>query len=192
MNPRTAAAVLAVFGLLVSPAVAKEKNPCRWNAAGKYVCYDAPRTASAARPAAQRHPPAQRRPSAESAWVPGSGFPVVREAKKYIGQDARQVGLHRRTLWCAAFLNAVLKRAGYRGSGSDQAKSFGNYAPRIRGPRVGAIVWLSGRGPTGHVGVISEILPSGDLKVISGNHNNRVAEAVYPRRYARAYVMPRT
>jgi hypothetical protein len=48
------------------------------------------------------------------------------------------------------------------------------------------------RGPRGgHVGVISGIDPKGNVILVSGNHNNTVAEAVYPRRRILAYVMPR-
>jgi len=47
------------------------------------------------------------------------------------------------------------------------------------------------RGPSGgHVGVVSGIDPSGNVIVVSGNHNNTVAESVYPRGRIIAYVMP--
>jgi hypothetical protein len=48
----------------------------------------------------------------------------------------------------------------------------------------------AGGGPGGHVGVVSGIDASGNPIIISGNHNKRVAEAVYPRSRIYAYVVP--
>jgi hypothetical protein len=42
----------------------------------------------------------------------------------------------------------------------------------------------------GHVGVVSGIDANGDPIVISGNHNRKVAEAVYPRHRVYAYRLP--
>lgn len=45
---------------------------------------------------------------------------------------------------------------------------------------VGRIVVLS-RSGGGHIGIISKILPNGDLIVLSGNHNHKVAEGHYSK-----------
>ena len=47
----------------------------------------------------------------------------------------------------------------------------------LYGPQVGAIAVMSRGRNGGHVGVVSGSAPSGDPIVISGNYNDRVAEA---------------
>ena len=116
----------------------------------------------------------------------GAYSPVVAEARRYLGTNPTK----RRSLWCGAFMNLVLERSGHKRGPSDLAKSFASYGRRISGPQVGALAVMS-RGPRGgHVGVVSGIDPSGNVIVVSGNHNNTVAESVYPRRRILAYVMP--
>ena len=116
----------------------------------------------------------------------GAYSPVVAEARRYLGTNPTK----RRSLWCGAFMNLVLERSGHKRGPSDLAKSFASYGRRIPGPQVGALAVMS-RGPRGgHVGVVSGIDPSGNVIVVSGNHNNTVAESVYPRRRILAYVMP--
>ena len=108
------------------------------------------------------------------------------EARRYIGGNPTG----RRSLWCARFMNFVLRRSGHRETGSDMASSFARYGRRVHGPQVGAIAVMSrGRGG-GHVGVVSGVDHRGNPIVVSGNHGNRVAEAVYPRGRVYAYVMP--
>lgn len=116
----------------------------------------------------------------------GGGGGVVAEARRYIGTNPTG----RSALWCATFMNYVLKRAGHNGTNSNLARSFASYGRRVSGPQVGAIAVMSrGRGG-GHVGVVSGVDASGNPIVISGNHNRRVAESVYPRGRVFAYVMP--
>lgn len=59
-------------------------------------------------------------------------------------------------LKCARNVNAHLNHLGYRGTGSDMAKSFLAYGQKISGPRVGAIqVERRGRNPNaGHVQIV--------------------------------------
>ncbi len=116
----------------------------------------------------------------------GSSDTMVAEARRYIGTNPT----NRRSLWCGAFMNLVLERTGHPRGSSDLAKSFASYGTRVPGPQVGALAIMS-RGPIGgHVGVVSGIDPSGNVIVVSGNHNNTVAESVYPRGRIFAYVMP--
>jgi uncharacterized protein (TIGR02594 family) len=117
----------------------------------------------------------------------GSGWSdLVSEARRWVGTNPTG----RRSLWCARFMNFVLERAGHRGTGSDMAQSFARYGRRVPGPQVGAIAVMS-RGRRGcHVGVVSGIDANGNPIIISGNHNNRVAEVAYPRGRVFAYVMP--
>ncbi|MEA2951514.1 MAG: hypothetical protein QOJ96_1034 [Alphaproteobacteria bacterium] len=110
---------------------------------------------------------------------------MVSEARRYLGTNPTGRG----SLWCGAFMDMVLKRTGHPGGGN-LAKSYAHYGTRVSGPQVGAIA-VMGRGHGGgHVGVVSGMDTSGNPIIISGNHNRRVAESVYPRGRIFAYVMP--
>ena len=114
------------------------------------------------------------------------GSSLVAKARSYLGTNPTGMG----ALWCARFMNMVLEKSGRRGTGSNMARSFASYGSRVSGPQVGAIAVMSrGRGG-GHVGIVSGIDKSGNPIVISGNHNRKVGEAVYPRGRIYAYVMP--
>lgn len=126
-------------------------------------------------------------PSAQAPKRSALGWPVlVSEARKYMGTNPTD----RKRLWCATFMNMVLAKAGYNGTNSDAAKSFAQYGRRISEPRIGAIAVLTRGKRGGHVGVVSGIDASGNPVIISGNHNKRVGESVYPRSRVIAYVMP--
>ena len=113
-------------------------------------------------------------------------YALVAEARRYIGTNPTNMA----RLWCARFMNMVLTRTGFHGTGSDAALSFAHYGRRIYRPRIGAIAVLTRKGG-GHVGVVSGIDRRGNPILISGNHGHRVAEAVYPRQRIVAYVLPR-
>jgi uncharacterized protein (TIGR02594 family) len=110
---------------------------------------------------------------------------IVAEARRYLGGNPTGMG----RLWCARFMNLVLQHSGYRGTGSDAARSFASYGQRVSGPQVGAIAVMARRGG-GHVGVVSGIDASGNPIVVSGNNGNRVREAPISRGRIYAYVMP--
>jgi uncharacterized protein (TIGR02594 family) len=116
----------------------------------------------------------------------GSSNNVVAEARRYIGGNPTS----RASLWCARFMNMVLQRSGYRGTGSDAASSFASYGQRVSGPQIGAIAVMGRRGHGGHVGIVSGIDAAGNPILVSGNNRNRVVEASYPRGRVYAYVMP--
>jgi len=120
--------------------------------------------------------------------APSGGFGssnLVAEARRYIGGNPTGRG----SLWCARFMNMVLQREGYRGTGSDMARSFASYGQRVSGPQVGAIAVMGRRGG-GHVGIITGIDAQGNPIMISGNNGNRVREAPVSRGRIYAYVMP--
>ena len=120
--------------------------------------------------------------------APSGGFGssnLVVEARRYIGGNPTGRG----SLWCARFMNMVLQREGYRGTGSDMARSFASYCQRVSGPQVGAIAVMGRRGG-GHVGIITGIDAQGNPIMISGNNGNRVREAPVSRGRIYAYVMP--
>ncbi|KIZ34591.1 MULTISPECIES: TIGR02594 family protein [Rhodopseudomonas] len=131
----------------------------------------------------------QQQPQQQQQLQSSSGFgasAVVAEARRYIGGNPTG----RSRLWCARFMNMVLKRSGHQGTGSDMARSFAHYGQRVSGPQVGAIAVMSRGKRGGHVGIVSGIDPHGNPIVVSGNHGHRVAESVYPRGRIYAYVMP--
>jgi uncharacterized protein (TIGR02594 family) len=110
----------------------------------------------------------------------------VEEARRWIGTNPTDMSRR----WCARFMNFVLERSGYAGTGSDAAKSFASYGRRVSGPRIGAIAVMH-RKNGGHVGIVSGIDEKGNPIIISGNSVGRkVAETVYPRSRVYAYVMP--
>jgi uncharacterized protein (TIGR02594 family) len=124
-------------------------------------------------------------PSTGASPVSGSGSSLVMEARHYLGGNPTS----RASLWCARFMNMVLRRTGHRGTGSDMAASFAHYGHRVSGPQVGAIAVMTRRGG-GHVGIITGVDARGNPIMISGNNGNRVREAPVSRGRIYAYVMP--
>jgi len=132
-----------------------------------------------------RHHRQMRETVASAATFGGlGGGSLVDDARRYLGTNPTG----RRSLWCGAFMDKVLRDTGHRGGGN-LAKGYLNYGARVSGPQVGAIA-VMGRHGGGHVGVVSGVDANGNPIVISGNHNNTVAESVYPRSRILAYVMP--
>jgi uncharacterized protein (TIGR02594 family) len=113
------------------------------------------------------------------------GGDVVAEARRYLGGNPTG----RRSLWCGAFMDMVLKKTGHKGGGN-LARAYASYGRRVSGPQVGAIAVMTRGKAGGHVGVVSGIDASGNPIIISGNHNDVVAESTYPRGRIIAYVMP--
>ena len=110
----------------------------------------------------------------------------INVARGYVGTNPTK----RKSLWCADFMNLVLERSGMKGTSSSKAGSFASYGQRIAGPRVGAIAVISRGKGAGHVGIVTGIDANGNPVILSGNHNNTVAEAPYPARRVMAYVWP--
>jgi uncharacterized protein (TIGR02594 family) len=139
----------------------------------------ATRTARATRPASKPEPAAYA--------SAGAGTPHwLSVARRYKGTNPTG----RRSLWCADFMNYVLKRSGMRGTSSSMARDFASYGQRLSGPKVGAIAVLSRGRNGGHVGIVTGIEEDGRIKLISGNHNDVVGEGSYPRSRVIAYVWP--
>jgi uncharacterized protein (TIGR02594 family) len=111
---------------------------------------------------------------------------LVAEARRYLGGNPTGRG----SLWCARFMNMVLQRSGYRGTGSDMARSFASYGQRVSGPEIGAIAVMGRGGGGGHVGIVSGIDARGNVILVSGNNGNRVREAPVSRGRIFAYVVP--
>ena len=85
--------------------------------------------------------------------------------------------------WCAAAVNAWLKRAGYIGTMSLAARSFLKWGKSLnKEPRRGAIAVFN-RGTKswqGHVAICTGRTKRGYIEVIGGNQNNAVNVKWYP------------
>ena len=126
-----------------------------------------------------------------AAQVPGAAG-VLLEALRWQGRTAKQIGLPAK-LWCADFMNFVLRRAGGKGTQSRAARSFLDYGKKLDGPRVGAIAIMYRKGPNnGHVGVVRGTDGLGNPIIVSGNHGPTVMQSVYSKAKVMAYVMPPT
>jgi uncharacterized protein (TIGR02594 family) len=128
--------------------------------------------------------------SVPSADKKNSVFAIGLEALKWVGATSRQVGVPYPDLWCADFINFVLRRTGHPTTNSRAAKSFLDYGKRIDSPRVGAIVVLTRGNNGGHVGIVRGTDGAGNIIVISGNHGNKVWESPYPKERVLGYVIP--
>ena len=118
---------------------------------------------------------------------PGGGaYALVAEARRYLGKPNPT---NLKELWCGAFVDLVLKRLGYKGGGN-LASAYARYGTRVPGPQIGAIAVMTRVGG-GHVGIVSGFDSKGRPIIISGNHQRRVAEVVYPAGRIYAYVIPK-
>lgn len=140
--------------------------------------------------------PAPSPVAAPSGWFSffssGGGSSVVASARSYIGYTGDAFG--RSTLWCARFMNVVLNKNGYTGTGSDWAKSFEHYGRPAPPAAVGSIAVMN-RSGGGHVGIVSGVTARGDPILISGNSggvrgNRTVTEGVYSASRIIAYRWP--
>jgi len=81
--------------------------------------------------------------------------------------------------WCAAFVGAMLERAGYRGSRSLAARSYLRWGQKLVTPRLGCIVVLQrGESWQGHVGFFVR-KDANNLLLLGGNQRNRVSYEPY-------------
>ena len=135
---------------------------------------------------AQKHAAKAAKAAADTSIFPSfGGGDLVSEARQYLGRNPTG----RSSLWCGAFMDMVLKKTGHKGGGN-LARAYASYGRRVSGPQVGAIAVMTRGKGGGHVGVVSGVDASGNPIIISGNHNDTVAESTYPRGRIIAYVMP--
>jgi uncharacterized protein (TIGR02594 family) len=108
---------------------------------------------------------------------------LIARARADIGKTARDLGMHRLTLWCSEYLRRLTGASDV----DDRARSWETRSKVA--PGVGVVAVLS-RGQGGHVGIVSGFDDGGNPKIISGNHYGRVGESVYPRSRVIAWVIP--
>lgn len=81
--------------------------------------------------------------------------------------------------WCAAFVGAMLHRAGVKGSGLLAARSYLNWGKALQKPTQGCIVVFQ-RGSSswlGHVAFFVRTNPDGTIQVLGGNQGDKVSYA---------------
>lgn len=158
-------------------------NKCR----AKKLITHTPKTANAKSPV-RKYELAASTPSPRST--------VYAEAARYVGFTERRnteslallTGVNpRRTPWCAAFVNAILNRKGYRTTNSNTASSFKSYGVKVIKASKGDIVVIRSRisGSGVHVGIFSEYKVIKGVKyvgVLGGNQDNMVQVTYYPAR----------
>jgi uncharacterized protein (TIGR02594 family) len=98
--------------------------------------------------------------------------------------------------WCAIFVNACLKEAGFPGSGSPAARSFENHPnfTQLTGPVAGCIVtrWRTSiSSGLGHVYFYLGTDADGTYRALAGNENDQVLEYNEDPRYVTGFWFPK-
>jgi uncharacterized protein (TIGR02594 family) len=92
--------------------------------------------------------------------------------------------------WCAAFVGAMLRRAGYKGTGSLMARSYLDWGTKLDKPQRGCIVvFKRGAPPAGHVAFVDEWTAT-TVRCVGGNQSDAVTVATYPRVNVLGYRWP--
>lgn len=88
------------------------------------------------------------------------------------------------TAWCAAFVGAMLRRSGYKSTGSLLARSYLKWGEEVKeGDYQAGDIAIFKRGNSswqGHVGFISAVMGD-NLMILGGNQSNQVNEKPYPK-----------
>lgn len=122
---------------------------------------------------------ASRRSFQTVAGAYGSSTDLIGRASRYLGANARQLGLPPR-LWCADFMNMLV-------GGTDRRAA--SYLRRGRPAPYGCTncVAVTGRRGGGHVGIVKGYDNRGNPILISGNHSRKVGVGTYARSRVLAY-----
>lgn len=78
--------------------------------------------------------------------------------------------------WCAAFVGAMLRRAGYSGTGYLAARSYLGWGVALKRPKIGCVVVLE-RGASswqGHVAFYNRQNKNGTIRLLGGNQLDSV------------------
>lgn len=87
------------------------------------------------------------------------------------------------TPWCSSFANWVMKKAGIKGSGKPNARSWLTWGRPVTKPQAfDVVVFWRGEpnGWQGHVAFYISSTPT-TIKVLGGNQGNKVSIAEYPK-----------
>lgn len=99
---------------------------------------------------------------------------------------------HDDVAWCAAFVGAMLARAGYPNTGSLAARSYLNYGTKLERPVPGCIVVFWRGSPTSWEGHVAFYVRDDGthVRVLGGNQSDAVTEASYPKTQVLGYCWP--
>ena len=93
------------------------------------------------------------------------------------------------TPWCAAFVGAMLERAGIKSSRFEGAKSYLSWGSQLKEPAADCIVVFT-RDGGGHVGFVVGQDSVGNLLVLGGNQSDAVNVRAFPRARVSGYRWP--
>lgn len=93
------------------------------------------------------------------------------------------------TPWCAAFVGAMLERAGVQSTRFESARSYETWGVKLAQPVRGCVVVFS-RDGGGHVGFVVGQDKAGNLLVLGGNQSDAVNVRAFPRSRVTAYRWP--
>ncbi|MBP8813412.1 MAG: TIGR02594 family protein [Laribacter sp.] len=93
------------------------------------------------------------------------------------------------TPWCAAFVGAMLERAGIKSSRFESARSYLDWGVPLAAPAVGCVVVFA-RSGGGHVGFVVGQDNTGNLLVLGGNQADAVSVAAFPLSRVLGYRWP--
>jgi uncharacterized protein (TIGR02594 family) len=100
--------------------------------------------------------------------------PVHKEEILQFWKDIKRGGIKNdETPWCAAFVGAMLERAGIHSTRYESASSYSVWGIRLPAPKPGCIVVFK-RSGGGHVGFVVGITDKGLLQVLGGNQSDAV------------------
>lgn len=112
-------------------------------------------------------------------------------AGPFVTQVLAAVGLGPGFPWCAAFVSWCLKSAGASGGpmfGRAAVRNWAKWAKDnsriVREPERGDLFYWLNQNLTGHIGFVTEVLPTGEFRTIEGNTNDdgsREGDGVYRR-----------
>lgn len=109
--------------------------------------------------------------------------------KKFLAQGGVIVNDPQFEAWCASFVNSVLNRKGFIGTGSKVANSFQNWGVRVNSfaqVKPGDVIIETSNKPVtstgGHVGIATGVFDaaSGKIEIIAGNYQNEVSRYFIP------------
>ena len=93
------------------------------------------------------------------------------------------------TPWCAAFVGAMLERAGIQSSRFESAKSYLNWGIKLEQPCYGCVAVFT-RDGGGHVGFVVGITRIGNLLILGGNQSDAVNIKSFARNRVSGYRWP--
>lgn len=135
----------------------------------------------------------------EPKWMPiARGLIGVREIKGpehapeilQMWRDIKRGGIRNdETPWCAAFVGAVLERAGIVSSRFESAASYLTWGVQLAAPALGCVVVFTREGG-GHVGFVVGQDKKGSLLVLGGNQSDAVNIRAFSRTRVSGYRWP--